>query len=105
MTRAAVEQWLAARQPLRPTSLELQMTRSIAACAPGSIEAAPTMAAALGLVGVAVLDVVAAAPSPSPELAMQLLAADAFVTYAFEAAAEEGVSVAPMVAQLLAEVA
>jgi len=38
------------------------------------------------------------------QTALTLLAADAFVTYAFEAAAEERLPVAPLVSRLLAEV-
>lgn len=105
MTAEVVERWLAARVPQRPWSLEVQMSRSVSRCPAAPLEPLGTMAAALGFLGIDALRTVAASGSDSPDLALELLAADAFVTYAFEAAAEAGVPVAPLVAQLLAEAA
>lgn len=106
MKAGAVETWLAARTPRRPKALAAQMSAALAACPPARLDAAPTMAGALGMLGLRVLAGVAAEGHGDPNLqAMELLSADAFVTYAFEAAAEEGVSVAPFVAWLVREAA
>lgn len=105
MTAAAVEHWLRARQPGRPEALAGQMSRSLATCPAASLEAAPTVSSALGVLGLYVLAGVAEGPGESPQVALELLAADAFVTYAFEAAAEEGVSVAPFAGWLIREAA
>jgi hypothetical protein len=100
-----IEAWLASRLPARPAALAAQMTRSVAACPRGALEAATTMADALGVLGAATLRAVASQERASAELALELLAADGFVTYAFEAAAEEGVDVGPLAARLLGEAA
>jgi hypothetical protein len=56
--------------------------------------------AALGLAMLALLD---GRHEKGRDLALDLLAADALVTYAFEAAAEEGTPVDELVRRLLAE--
>lgn len=103
MTRDQVEAWLLARRPERPPSLAAQMSRCLQVCRSSDLEAAGTMAAALGVLGLAALASVAERKPQAPELAMDLLAADAFVTYAFEAAAVENVGVAALAARLLRE--
>lgn len=105
MTRNDALVWLSNRAPARPDALALHMMLSVRDCPDGAIDRAPTMAEAMGALGVAALSAVTAGQAEGPDLALQLLAADAFVTYAFEAAAEEGVSVGPLVEQLLREVA
>ena len=105
MTRADALIWLANRTPARPDALVLKMMLSVQECPAGALEGAPTMSEAMGVLGVAALDAVTAEGSEGPELALELLAADAFVTYAFEAAAEEDVSVGRLVERLLHEVA
>lgn len=105
MTAAAVEAWLGARTPARPAPLAAQMSRAVEACPIDRLDAAPTMAGALGMLGLRVLDRVTDGEREATAQAMELLSADAFVTYAFEAAAEEGVSVAPFVAWLVREAA
>jgi hypothetical protein len=97
--------WLAARSPARPDALDAHMMTWVATCPPGALDAAPTMAEAMGVLGVATLAAVTSGGAEGPELALELLAADAFVTYVFEAAAEEGVSVGPLVTHLLSEAA
>ena len=70
-----------------------------------ALTAVPTIAETVVLIATDLLARVACSSDPrSRSLALDLLAADAFVTYAFEAAAEEGVEVAPLVSRLLAEV-
>jgi hypothetical protein len=103
MTRGAALAWLAARLPSRPEALAIHMTRSVAAGPSLALEAASTMADAMAALGVSTLAAVTAGGSEGAELAMDLLAADAFVTYAFEAAGEEDVSVGPLVERLLQE--
>ena len=80
MTRREVLAWLEARRPIPPDALR--------AC----LEAAVTDAELPPLVPLpdqlAVLGRVAGRPEGGRELALELLAADAFITYAFEAQAE-----------------
>lgn len=105
MTRSAALAWLAARSPSRPDALAVHMTRSVQNCPSSALAAASTMADAMAVLGLVTLAAVTAAGSEGPELALELLAADAFVTYAFEAAGEEDVSVGPLVERLLHEAA
>ena len=105
MTRAAALAWLAARAPARPAALAAEMTRLIGECPDASFAAAGTMADAMGALGLFVLGGVAAGGPASPELALALLAADAFVTYTFEAGAEEGVAIHTLAHHLLHEAA
>lgn len=84
MTRDELIGWLGARRPAPPEKLAERL-RAAAAEAPGP---PPRALATLGL---ALLDGVAARPLAGRELALDLLAADALVTYAFEAQAEEDV--------------
>ena len=103
MNRGGVERWLAARQPQRPGALD-ERIRAIVAGTPDAVVAdAPSMARLMGTLGTRLLADVRARASASEGLALDLLAADAFVTYAVEAAAEEGVAVEPLVAELLQE--
>ncbi len=97
--------WLAARSPARPDALDAHMMKWVKGCPVGALDGSPTMADAMGVLGVATLAAVTSGGSEGPELALELLAADAFVTYAFEAAAEEGVSVGLLVERLLSEAA
>jgi len=101
VTRAAIESWLTTRRPARPEALAVQMTRSITSCPDAPLAASASMAAAMGALGIATLASVTARTQPSPQLALELLAADAFVTYAFEAAAEEGVDVPALALHLM----
>jgi hypothetical protein len=72
--------WLASRRPVPPDGLRAHL-----AAAAGGDGVAPE---ALARTGVALLRRVVTAPAAGRELALDLLAADAFVTYAFEAQAE-----------------
>ncbi len=104
MNHAQVHAWLAARSPQRPAALAARMAELIDAGRPAPPEASRTMAETLSTLGLQALAGVTAAP-PGARIALDLLAADAFVTYAFEAASEEGEDVAPLVARLLREAA
>src|SRR5205085_10163733 len=101
MMAARIETWLAARQPSRPASLTAQMTRLIADCPRNELNAAGSMADAMGALGAFTVRRVSNTEASTPDLALELLAADACVTYAFEAAAEEGVEVVSLAQRLL----
>jgi hypothetical protein len=90
MTRAEVLAWLESRRPAPPAAL--------AACLAGAVTDAPLpLSEHLALLGQRMLTRVADRPKGGRELALELLAADAFVTYAFEAQAEADVAgVAPL---------
>jgi len=81
VTRSEALNWLAARRPAAPPTLVEPMTRWL--------EDAPvSLPDHLALAGRALLERVLARPQGGRELALDLLAADALVTYAFEAQAE-----------------
>ena len=81
MTRREVLSWLDTRRPAPPAVLRAHLEAAVTDRA----EALPDHLAALGG---ALLARVVATPAGGRELALDLLAADAFVTYAFEAQAE-----------------
>jgi hypothetical protein len=83
MTRDQVLSWLDTRRPVPPPALRERL-RSAVHDAPGGL------VTHLAHLGDELLDRVAARPTGGRELALDLLAADAFATYAFEAQAEEG---------------
>ena len=85
MTRDHVVTWLAARRPPAPATLVEPMTRGLTD-SPGSL---PDH---LANAGRALLERVLSLPEGGRELALDLLAADALVTYAFEAQAEANAS-------------
>jgi hypothetical protein len=85
MTRPPdVRTWLATRQPVPPERIGAH----VAAAVPGDGAPSPE---ALARAGASLLRRVAAAPDGGRELALDLLAADALITYAFEAQAEADV--------------
>ena len=83
MTRAQVLAWLDTRRPVPPASLRERLRTAVH-------DAPDDLVAHLARQGRELLDKVAARPAGGRELALDLLAADAFATYAFEAQAEEG---------------
>ena len=87
MTRASasdVRTWLAARQPVPPARIGGHVTNAVS-------ETGGALAETLARAGATLLRRVAAAPDGGRELALDLLAADALITYAFEAQAEADV--------------
>ena len=82
MTRDELLAWLDTRRPAPPAALLERMRGAVH----GSASALPAHLAQLGQ---ELLDAVTARPGGGRELALDLLAADAFATYAFEAQAEE----------------
>lgn len=85
MTRGELVAWLEARRPAPPAALRAHLDAALTE----SDELLPQHLADLGG---ALLARVAASPNGGRELAHDLLAADAFVTYAFEAQAESDVA-------------
>jgi hypothetical protein len=83
VTRAEVLAWLDARRPLPPAALRERLRAAVRDTSDG-------LAAQLSRLGRELLDGVVARPGGGRELALDLLAADAFATYAFEAEAEAG---------------
>ena len=103
MTRDSVRSWLASRTPTPPEAL----TRKLAQCldaAPDALLAGDSVAEVAGRLGVASLRTVVERPGVAYDAAMDLLVADAFVTYAFEAAAEEGDDTSGLVRLMLGAV-
>ena len=83
MTRDQVLAWLDTRRPAPPATLRERLH--------GAVHDAPGgLAAHLEQLGSELLARVASRPNGGRELALDLLAADAFATYAFEAQAEAG---------------
>jgi hypothetical protein len=98
--RAQMRAWLATRVPPAPPLLAARLevfVRTAPADALGG-----TTTDALGALGLLALRTSVARGEAGDEVALDLLAADAFVTYAFEAAAEAGADVGQVAAGLLA---
>ncbi len=99
VSRSSVRAWLLARQPQPPAALSAQLA-SILTGAPDSAFEAGALSAVLGRLSILTLH---DAP-PTGDSALVLLASDALVTYAFEAAAEEeGQGVTVVAERLLSE--
>ena len=101
--RERVLEWLAAREPPAPALLAQRLERFVRALPEARLDA--TMTRTMCALGLHALEGSLARGETGDAAALDLLAADAFVTYAFEAAAEEGLDVTPVAARLLAEVA
>ena len=84
MTRGEILAWLDTRRPVPPAALRERLERVAG-------DAALPLPAHLAELGRELLARVVSRPAGGRELALDLLAADAFVTYAFEAQAEDGV--------------
>lgn len=87
MTRDDVRAWLNARKPAPPEALRERLHRAVDEMLPAPGSVLPMYLTQLGR---ALLEQVTARPRGGRELALDLLAADAFATYAFEAQAEAG---------------
>jgi hypothetical protein len=92
VTRDDVLTWLGTRRPAPPAALRAQIERAVT-------DAELPLPAHLADVGQALLDRVASHPDGGRKLALDLLAADAFITYAFEAQAEEDVGAVARLAE------
>jgi hypothetical protein len=83
MTRDQLLAWLDGRRPAPPATLRDRLRGAVD-------DASEGLVAHLARLGRELLDRVVVRPGGGRELALDLLAADAFATYAFEAQAEEG---------------
>ncbi len=86
MTRDDVRAWLDSRRPAPPAALRERLVRAVHDRIPTPDSGLPEYLAQLGQ---KLLQGVVSKPHGGRELALDLLAADAFATYAFEAQAEE----------------
>ena len=86
MTRAEVLAWLDTRKPAPPKALRERLDRAVHELLPAPGSRLPVYLARMGQ---ELLDRVTSRPWGGRELALDLLAADAFATYAFEAQAED----------------
>lgn len=103
MTRTAILKWFGERTPAPPPALSQKLAECVE-CAPDSVFAGGSVAEVAGRLGIVTLQAVVRRQQVAHDGAMDLLAADAFVTYAFEAASEGGDEVTGLVRRLLAEV-
>lgn len=129
VSRTSIRAWLAEREPAPPAELAAKLAQCVDA-APEAVLAGGSVAEVMGALGTWLLDSVVegqrtghdAAPDvgrpaintsdappagsrrESSAAALDLLAADAFVTYAFEAASEEAADVAVLATRLLQRV-
>ena len=87
MTRRELLAWLEARRPAPPDMLRPRLAAAVI-----DTDADLPLPDHLALLGQRLLARVAGRPAGGRELALDLLAADAFVTYAFEAQAEADVA-------------
>jgi hypothetical protein len=85
MTRDQLLAWLDTRRPVPPDAVRERLRRAVH-------DDSGDLAEHLAKIGRELLARVSAHPEAGRELALDLLAADAFVTYAFEAQAETDVS-------------
>ncbi len=100
MTRDAFRAWLQSRAPQPPAALTDKLAQCLDA-APDALLAGDSLAEVAGRLGVASLRTVVERQGVAYDAAMDLLVADAFVTYAFEAAAEEGEDASGLAGRLL----
>jgi hypothetical protein len=84
MTRTEIRTWLDQRRPAPPRALRAQIERAVT-------DASLPLPAHLAELGHTLLGRVASRPAGGRELALDLLTADAFITYTFEAQAEADV--------------
>src|SRR2546430_4783719 len=87
MTRREVLAWLAARRPVPPDALRAGIEAVVSDAELSPLDPLPDQ---LALLGRQMLGRVAGRPGGGRELAGELLAADAFLTYAFGAQAQRG---------------
>ncbi|MDP3775557.1 MAG: hypothetical protein Q8Q85_14955 [Gemmatimonadales bacterium] len=101
MTKTKVREWLFSRKAAPPPVLAERLEQVLAAYPEESLAVGGSITSAMGALGLATLGSLAGRDPRSVEVGLDLLAADAFVTFAFEAAAEERADVGPLVSWLL----
>lgn len=95
--------WLERRAPKSIGPLARRLERAVRAHA-AAAESEPDLPRALAAIAVALLGEMRRGDPRSTELGLDLLAADALVTYAFEAAADRAVPVVPLAERIVSEV-
>lgn len=105
MTKERVREWLRTRVPAPPRVLAERLEQVLAAYPGEGVAGVATVSELMSALGLATLGALAGRDPRSADVALDLLAADAFVTFAFEAAAEEGVEVGPLVNRILEKAA
>lgn len=104
--RATVESWLAAREPAPPTALASRLRELVAQHDPAALAAdAREVPTVLLHVGASVLGRLLREAATTRESALDLLAADALVTYAFEAAGETPTTLEASATRAMAHIA
>ena len=93
--------WLALRQPVPPTALMARLTEALGARAG---EPAVDMGDVLLCAGEALLARLLSEGRTDRQTALDLLAADAFVTYAFEAASDEPARITERAQRAMAQI-
>ncbi len=99
VSRSTVRAWMLSRTPVPPADLAVVLS-SILDAAPDSAFEGRSLSAVLGRLSIMTLD----EKRPAGDAALFLLASDALVTYAFEAAAEEGEDLTAVAERLLGQV-
>ena len=97
--RERLRAWLASRTPPAPALLAERLETFVRTAPAERLHGTETDA--LGALGLLALQASLARGESGDEVALDLLAADTFVTYAFEAAAEEGADVGRLAVDLL----
>ncbi len=100
-SRAGLVAWLDARRPAPPAVVRAHLEAAVTSAGNELVE--PALPDELARLGREVLARVTARPDGGRELALDLLAADAFVTYAFEAQAEADVAGLAALAERVAQ--
>lgn len=98
-----VRRWLRGRSPAGIEPLSRRLDQAVADHA-GLANTAGDVSEALATVALALLRDVTGRVPDAPGLALDLLAADALVTFAFEAAAECGRPIAPLAERVVSEI-
>lgn len=101
MTAAEVQAWLSTRQPAPPSALAERLD-ALLTCFSDRLTALSGLSDSLAAVALWTLDSLEGRDPRAESVALDLLAADAFVTYAFEAAAEAGEDVGQVAETVLA---
>lgn len=100
-----MREWLRARTPAPPRALAERLEQVLAAYPGEGVADAARVSELMSALGLATLAALAGRDPRSADVALDLLAADAFVTFAFEAAAEEGLELGPLVTWILEKAA
>ncbi len=93
--------WLASRQPVPPDALMARLNDALGA---RSTEPAPDMGEVLLCAGEALLSRLLCEGRTDRQTALDLLAADAFVTYAFEAESDEPARITERAQRAMAQI-